>query len=524
MILKHLMKLVVLLQILFQGSLSYHANAAFDDTPAAAADLKTDSTRTQKFLTVLYLRTEEFPLGSNIIKHFKDIKEMLPTVYQQTSILSHQKLFPVRHLSPLDSQILLGQTVNIIDLEASTSKLRLEKALKLINENLQVIQELNDRQQTILLIAPSNHHLAFTSQIQALKRAGFKVFLKESPKLDFHPYEREDGTDYFRPSTSEHFGGMLSAPSFPWNLKFKKEAQKKPHKLPNKNTEKIKQPAKRQHHRGPYPRAIGSEFQRQTYPFRGSTSDGGIQILYRRDFLTISSYNTPTTDQSNFANLPNYPYQKPHFQRKEATQQTKHKQNRTPNGDTQAQRLAIKRSHDKQVRNPSSTALQQQDSPYQIVHGTLTKVNGKLVFKTAYRDQKNYLDPEEKIFLIWKKSLVANKAYPASWRETFDARLDSYKITDVRLYGRIDRIMMNKASPFGFISHPLYPNNLYFRIIDIDGIKTEKPSLNELRNLGIMAGSFIGFRVAQRADRKWALRVFSPDKQTKQWIKNLRIL
>jgi hypothetical protein len=74
-------------------------------------------------------------------------------------------------------------------------------------------------------------------------------------------------------------------------------------------------------------------------------------------------------------------------------------------------------------------------------------------------------------------------------------RKKNNEITDIRLIGTIGRVVKNK---FGFIKHPFYEENLYFKTNDID---------NSFSN-SFGKGTDVCFRVGCKGNRVWGMRIY----------------
>ena len=79
----------------------------------------------------------------------------------------------------------------------------------------------------------------------------------------------------------------------------------------------------------------------------------------------------------------------------------------------------------------------------------------------------------------------------------------SKRITDIRLIGCVDRVV---SDSYGFIEHPLFPDNLYFRFADLDN---GNPSSSDTDSAPpIKPGAIVAFRIGRKGRRVWALRVW----------------
>lgn len=97
---------------------------------------------------------------------------------------------------------------------------------------------------------------------------------------------------------------------------------------------------------------------------------------------------------------------------------------------------------------------------------------------------------------------------------------ESGVVSDIRLCGSVERVVRHS---YGFISHPLYPTNLYFRTSDVDntgnhGTGTSRSTSRWQRGVdhnkasrsdcSLRTGDCVAFRVGQKGERVWALRVW----------------
>eukprot|EP00750_Incisomonas_marina_P002488 INCI12366.1.p1 GENE.INCI12366.1~~INCI12366.1.p1 ORF type:complete len:698 (+),score=95.32 INCI12366.1:174-2267(+) len=110
----------------------------------------------------------------------------------------------------------------------------------------------------------------------------------------------------------------------------------------------------------------------------------------------------------------------------------------------------------------------------------------------------------------------------------------SGEVTDIRLCGAIERVVRNS---YGFISHPLFPSNLYFRTTDLDSSgsgkeATKKSQQKWQRGPGQTSRHFksaddacalhvkdcVAFRVGQKDERVWALRLWKVPSSVARYI------
>lgn len=151
--------------------------------------------------------------------------------------------------------------------------------------------------------------------------------------------------------------------------------------------------------------------------------------------------------------------------------------------------------------------------PYRIMFGTLQRLTETSFCIVDHNGaQRHPLEASELDFdYCWIEQLpisgggagAAAGAAPSSGDgQIVCCRLHkSGRITDIRMCGHVARIVRNE---FGFIRHSLFPDNLYFRIADVDPTAGSTESISQ--------GDIVAFRVGRKGQRKWAMRVWkTPD-------------
>lgn len=151
----------------------------------------------------------------------------------------------------------------------------------------------------------------------------------------------------------------------------------------------------------------------------------------------------------------------------------------------------------------SATALEvagaNSDDRFSLVFGTLCRCeSGKNLIFTSSKGKVDIIPLDSLDFhYCWLDKLPLQQFSKTSGVSVCCRRYRSGRFTDIRLCGRVQKI---KHGQFGFIRHPFFPNNIFFRLADVDPNDTGFRTVHENSN--------VAFRVAQKGKRRWALRVW----------------
>ena len=92
----------------------------------------------------------------------------------------------------------------------------------------------------------------------------------------------------------------------------------------------------------------------------------------------------------------------------------------------------------------------------------------------------------------------------------------SGRVTDIRMCGEVARTIRGE---FGFIRHELFPDNLYFRLSDVDPATSSSSSASGAEGWApavpdstVSQGDVVAFRVGRKGERRWAMRVWKAPK------------
>lgn len=124
--------------------------------------------------------------------------------------------------------------------------------------------------------------------------------------------------------------------------------------------------------------------------------------------------------------------------------------------------------------------------------GTLEYNNGQFVLTDQTRQRT--LGPTLDFAYPWMPKVVAGASISVCYRAW-----NNGDATEFRLCGTVYSLYKSNNDgvfDYGFLSHPLYPDNLYFRVVDMDHSDQVK------------AGDHIAFRAIEHNGRTWTTRLY----------------
>ena len=223
--------------------------------------------------------------------------------------------------------------------------------------------------------------------------------------------------------------------------------------------------------------------------------------------IAESKGDSPDRGQRNWRRAPVQPHRKPFVHRTPAT----------VNGSFGRVARGPTRSH-APVKKTSGSATAPFD-PYHIIFGSLHRLaEGEFCIVEKPQQQHPAAGPARHMFVAedldfdycWINQLPVR---PAGDVDLVGAGTDiccrlhkSGRVTDIRMCGEVVRIIRGE---FGFISNELFPDNLYFRVADVDPAASGAHASSAINQ-----GDVVAFRVGRKGERKWAMRVWKTPAHT----------
>ena len=151
-----------------------------------------------------------------------------------------------------------------------------------------------------------------------------------------------------------------------------------------------------------------------------------------------------------------------------------------------------------------SRPAESQCDPYRLVVGDMTRIKEQVFTVKTATGTFTMTRSDMDFNYSWLDRLPIGKQDEQSGTPVCCRLHKSLRVTDIRLVGRVDRIVRNQ---YGFIAHRLFPGNLYFRFADLDQSSTTRDDISA-KGKGVKEGAIVAFRVGRKDDRVWALRVW----------------